>query len=101
MHRRPRRLPAGPRLLGRRFAGGPIGLHCESRVRQDRAMTAATVRDATAEDAAACAAIYAPYVTDTAVTFETEPPSEAEIARRITQAARTHAWLVAEDDGHV
>jgi L-amino acid N-acyltransferase YncA len=29
-----------------------------------------TVREATARDAAACAAIYAPYVTDTPVSFE-------------------------------
>jgi phosphinothricin acetyltransferase len=32
------------------------------------------VRDATREDAARCAEIYAPYVLDTAVSFETEPP---------------------------
>ena len=39
--------------------------------------------------AAACAAIYAPYVTDTAITFEYEPPSAAEMARRI---AADHFW---------
>ena len=36
-----------------------------------------TVRDATLADAAACAAVYAPYVRDTAITFETEPPGVA------------------------
>ena len=56
------------------------------------------VRDATERDAQACAAIYAPYVTDTAVTFEYEPPSPAEMARRIVAAQRGHAWLVLEDD---
>jgi phosphinothricin acetyltransferase len=56
------------------------------------------VRQATAADAAACAAIYAPYVTDTAVSFETEPPSAAEMAERIAAA---HLWLVLEDAGRV
>ena len=59
------------------------------------------VRDATEADAAACAAIYAPYVRDTAITFETEPPDAAEFARRIAAATARHAWLVLEDDGRV
>jgi L-amino acid N-acyltransferase YncA len=59
------------------------------------------VRDANAHDAEACAAIYAPYVTDTTITFEYEPPSAAEMARRIAAAQRAHAWLVLEDDGRV
>jgi L-amino acid N-acyltransferase YncA len=59
------------------------------------------VRDATELDAEACAAIYAPYVTDTATTFEIDPPSPAEMAERITAALRTHAWVVLEDEGHV
>ncbi len=50
------------------------------------------VRPATAQDAARCAEIYAPYVADTPVSFETTPPDVAEIARRIGAA---HAWLVA------
>jgi L-amino acid N-acyltransferase YncA len=59
------------------------------------------VRDATARDAAACAEIYAPYVTDTAITFEEEPPSAQEMAERIVAASRTHAWLVLEDGGRI
>jgi L-amino acid N-acyltransferase YncA len=59
------------------------------------------VRDASERDAAACAAIYAPYVTDTAISFETEPPEPDEMARRIESAQRTHAWLVLEDGGRV
>ena len=55
------------------------------------------VRDASSHDAAACAAIYAPYVTETAISFEMEPPSADEMARRIAAAARTHAWLVLDD----
>src|SRR3954454_15074493 len=56
------------------------------------------VRTATEADAPACAAIYAPYVTDTAVSFEEEPPSATEMAQRIASA---HDWLVLEDDRRV
>jgi L-amino acid N-acyltransferase YncA len=59
------------------------------------------VRDATAADAAACAVLYAPYVTDTVVTFETEPPTAEQMTERIAAAQRRHAWLVLEDDGDV
>ncbi len=59
------------------------------------------VRDATVADAAACAAIYAPFVTDTSVSFETEPPTVAEMTARIESALRTHAWVVVEDDERV
>ena len=59
------------------------------------------VRDATADDAAACAAIYAPYVTGTTVTFETDPPDAAEMGRRIAKAQARHAFLVLEEDGAV
>jgi L-amino acid N-acyltransferase YncA len=55
------------------------------------------IRDADpARDAGACLAIYAPFVTGSAVSFEEQVPSEAEMARRIAGA---HAWLVAEDEG--
>jgi phosphinothricin acetyltransferase len=57
-----------------------------------------TIRDATADDAAAIAAIYAPLVTDTIVSFEEDPPSAEEMADRI---AASHVWLVAENDGEV
>ena len=59
------------------------------------------VRDASPDDAHACADIYAPYVTDTAISFETEPPSAAEMAERIATAVRTHAWVVLECQGRV
>jgi L-amino acid N-acyltransferase YncA len=67
------------------------------------AMTAGdlTVRDATERDAGACAAIYAPYVTGTAISFETVVPSPAEMAGRIAAARATHAWLVLEEAGRV
>lgn len=52
-------------------------------------------------DAEACAAIYAPFVTDTYVSFELEPPDVAEMARRIGRYSHSHAWLVAEEGGQV
>ena len=42
-------------------------------------------RLATAEDAAAIAALYAPYVSDTIISFETDAPDAAEIAARIAR----------------
>lgn len=51
-----------------------------------------------ARDAAACAAVYAPAVTDGFASFEEVPPSAPEMAVRIGGA---HAWLVAERDGAV
>jgi L-amino acid N-acyltransferase YncA len=57
--------------------------------------------DATSTDAAACAAIYAPYVRDTAISFEEEPPTEADMRRRIEQAQSHSAWLVLEEHGRV
>lgn len=59
------------------------------------------IRDATEADAASCAAIYAPYVTDTAISFEEVPPSDVVLAERIAAAAHRHAWLVAEEDGEI
>ncbi|MHB8233171.1 MAG: arsinothricin resistance N-acetyltransferase ArsN1 family B [Solirubrobacteraceae bacterium] len=59
------------------------------------------VRPASAQDAQACAAIYAPYVRDTAITFETEPPSQEEMVRRIAACSESHAWLVLEQAGRV
>lgn len=59
------------------------------------------VRLATAGDAAAVAAVYAPYVTDSFVSFETEAPDEAEMRRRIDGGGTLYPWLVAEVDGRV
>ncbi|ORW53781.1 GCN5 family acetyltransferase [Mycobacterium paraense] len=56
-----------------------------------------TVRSAIPADAARCAAIYRPYVEDTAITFEVEVPTVAQMAARIEAARATHDWLVAED----
>lgn len=56
------------------------------------------VRTASTTDAAAIAAIYAPIVRDTAISFETEPPDADGMAARIETTLATHPWLVAEAD---
>jgi L-amino acid N-acyltransferase YncA len=60
-----------------------------------------TVRLATAHDAAACAAIYAPYVLETAISFELVPPDEAEMAARIERVIARTPWVVVEVGGVV
>jgi phosphinothricin acetyltransferase len=60
-----------------------------------------TIRPVTPDDADAIAAIYRPYVTGTAITFELDPPDAEEIRTRIEGITPTHPWLVAEVDGAV
>lgn len=59
------------------------------------------IRPVTPADAPAIAAIYAPYVEGSAITFELDPPSPAQMVERIAGVTRTHPWLVAERDGRV
>ncbi|HTX32574.1 MAG TPA: arsinothricin resistance N-acetyltransferase ArsN1 family B [Solirubrobacteraceae bacterium] len=54
-----------------------------------------------ARDGGACAAIYAPYVLETAISFEEEPPSPPELERRIETISARFPWLVAEAGGAV
>jgi phosphinothricin acetyltransferase len=80
----------------------PLHTHCagvgRTPPRCDHGPVAPVLRHADpARDAAACAAIYAPYVTSTAVSFEDVAPTAAEFAARIQRTARTHPWLVLEE----
>lgn len=59
------------------------------------------VRPAVAHDAAAVAAIYAPYVTETSISFEETAPSTEEMAARIAKCQTRWQWLVGEVDGVV
>jgi phosphinothricin acetyltransferase len=54
-----------------------------------------------AHDAAAVAAIYAPYVTETSISFEETAPSTEEMAARIAKCQTRWQWLVGEVDGVV
>lgn len=56
------------------------------------------IRPATEQDASSVLGIYEPIVRDTPISFETEPPNEEEMGARI---ARSHEWLVTENDGRV
>lgn len=59
------------------------------------------LRAAAQGDAAAIADIYAPFVTGSAVSFETEPPDEAGMRARIEAGGELYPWLVAEEDGRL
>jgi phosphinothricin acetyltransferase len=59
------------------------------------------IRIATGEDAADVAAIYAPYVRDTAISFELDPPDEREMRRRIVTTLEGTPWLVCAEGGSV
>ncbi len=57
------------------------------------------IRSAAPEDAPALAAIYAPYVAQTAITFEYDIPTAAEFARRIARTLEHYPYLVAGQNG--
>jgi phosphinothricin acetyltransferase len=65
-------------------------------------MPAVDYRPATLADARAIADIYAPYVTATAITFEIDPPPDAdEFAARMRRIGATYPWLVATLGGEI
>lgn len=59
------------------------------------------IRLATPSDAAAVQAIYAPYVRETAISFEYDPPTVEEMAARIATISVQFPYLIAESDGDV
>lgn len=60
------------------------------------------IRFATPDDASSLLAIYTPYVTDTAITFELTPPTLSDFTQRIATISADFPYLVAEDtDGTV
>jgi L-amino acid N-acyltransferase YncA len=62
---------------------------------------APAIRSATPADAAAIADIYNWYVAHTVITFEVDPVSADEMARRIAAVLAAHEWLVLETDGEL
>ncbi|MBR6898540.1 MAG: N-acetyltransferase [Lachnospiraceae bacterium] len=58
-----------------------------------------SIRDVRVEDAQELLRIYAWYVTDTAVSFETEVPALAEFAERIRSRLGKYPYIVAEENG--
>lgn len=59
------------------------------------------IRMATKEDAKEILGIYAPYVTDTAITFEYEVPSVEEFANRIIHLLKKYPYIVAVENNHI
>ena len=59
------------------------------------------IRDATPADAEAIRKIYAPYVTDTAISFEEEVPSVEDMAGRIATLQPKYGYHVAIIDGRI
>ena len=59
------------------------------------------VRDANLADIPAIQSIYAPYVLQTAVSFEREVPTVEEFTRRMTHTLERFPYLAAEEDGAV
>ncbi len=54
-----------------------------------------TIRTATPQDAKALLAIYAPYIQNTAITFEYVVPSVQEFQNRILHILQNYPYLVA------
>ena len=59
------------------------------------------IRKARKEDATAMLAIYAPYVQETAISFEYDVPTLEEFRQRIRRVTAHYPWLVAEDNGRI
>ena len=59
------------------------------------------IRLATPEDAAEILKIYAPYVENTAISFEYEVPSEEEFRGRVESTLKRYPYIVAEQEGHI
>ncbi len=59
------------------------------------------IRFAAETDATQILDIYAPIVTDTAISFEEVPPSRPEMAGRIRNTLELYPWLTCEEAGRV
>jgi len=60
-----------------------------------------SIRTATVDDAREILAIYAPYITDTAITFEYVVPPLEEFAERIRHILIRYPYLVAVENGKI
>ena len=60
-----------------------------------------TLRLAESSDAPRIRAIYAPVVEETAISFESDPPTTAELRERVESTLPARPWLVCEAEGTV
>ena len=59
------------------------------------------IREAIPSDAGAMLAIYAPYVQQTAITFEYDVPTLDDFRQRLQKVQSRFPWVVAEEDGRI
>ena len=59
------------------------------------------IRLATEADSGSILEIYAPFITDTVITFEYEVPTVTEFGKRITNIQKKYPWLICEVNGSV
>ncbi|HYH04658.1 MAG TPA: GNAT family N-acetyltransferase [Bacillota bacterium] len=62
-------------------------------------MTTYNIRLATVADSGAMLEIYAPYVRETVISFEYDPPTLLDFSNRVANILEHYPWLVAEIDG--
>lgn len=60
-----------------------------------------SIRAATPDDAGELLAIYTPYVTNTAISFECEAPGLLEFQKRIENTLKRYPYLLAESAGEI
>lgn len=59
------------------------------------------IRLANEADSASILEVYAPFITDTIITFEYDVPTVMEFGKRITNITRKYPWLVCEVNGNI
>ena len=59
------------------------------------------IRPAEIQDAQGILDIYAPFITDSAISFEYEVPTAEQMQARMQEVMKIHPWLVAEESGKV
>lgn len=59
------------------------------------------IRAAVPADAASLAAIYAPYVKETTITFDYDVPNAKDFVQKIAETSEKYPYLVAEEEGHI
>jgi len=70
-------------------------------MKEGRIMASVTIRMATKSDAKEILAIYAPYVRNTAISFEYDVPSVEEFTERINNIVKKYPYIVAIDNNQI
>lgn len=70
-------------------------------MKEEKKMSEIKIRSAVPDDAEKLLSIYAPYVTETAITFEYDVPSIEEFRARIEKTLAVYPYIVAVCDGTI